>query len=76
LKLLFATAFKAPSFQDLFLMNNGVKVGNFRLGPERINTFEAGLGYSFTSHIRASMNYFYDRIRDKIIIDTGSPKKF
>ncbi|MCR4289290.1 MAG: TonB-dependent receptor [Candidatus Scalindua sp.] len=76
LKLLFATAFKAPSFQEMFLTNNGVKIGNPDLDPEKINTFEAGLGYNFTSHIRASMNYFYNRIRDKIIIDTGSPKKF
>ncbi|KHE93255.1 MAG: TonB-dependent receptor [Candidatus Scalindua rubra] len=76
LKLLFATAFKAPSFQEMFLTNNGVKVGNPSLGPEKINTFEAGLGYNFTSHIRASMNYFYNRIRDKIIIDTGNPNKF
>jgi len=76
LKLLFATAFKAPSFQEMFLTNNGVKVGNPSLDPEKINTFEAGLGYNFTSHIKASMNYFFNRIRDKIIIDTGSPKTF
>ena len=76
LKLLFATAFKAPSFQELFLTNNGVKIGNPNLDPEKINTFEVGLGYNFTSHIRASMNYFFNRIRDKIIIDTGSPKQF
>ncbi len=76
LKLLFATAFKAPSFQELFLTNNGVKVGNPNLDPEKINTFEVGLGYNFTSHISASMNYFFNRIRDKIIVDTGSPKQF
>jgi iron complex outermembrane receptor protein len=76
LKLLFATAFKAPSFQELFLTNNSVKVGNPNLDPEKINTFEIGLGYNVNSRIRASMNYFFNRIRDKIIVDTGSPKKF
>ena len=76
LKLLFATAFKAPSFQELFLTNNSVKVGNPNLDPEKINTFEAGLGYNFTSHIRGNINYFFNRIRDRIIVDTGNPKQF
>ncbi len=76
LKLLFATAFRAPSFQELFLTNNSGKIGNPNLDPEKINTYEIGLGYNFTSHIRASMNFFYNRIRDKIVLDTGSPKQF
>ena len=77
LKLLFATAFKAPSFQELFLANQTVKIGNSSLDPEKINTYEAGLGYNFTSHIKASMNFFYNRIRDRIKLeDTGSPKQF
>jgi iron complex outermembrane receptor protein len=76
LKLLFATAFRAPSFQELFLTNNSVKVGNPNLDPEKINTFEVGLGYNFTSHIRANINYFSNRIRDRIVVDTGSPKRF
>ena len=76
LKLLLATAFKAPSFQELFLTNNSVKIGNPSLDPEKINTFELGLGYNFTKHMSVSMNYFYNRIRDKIILDAGSPKQF
>jgi iron complex outermembrane receptor protein len=76
LKLLFATAFRAPSFQELFLTNNSAKIGNPNLDPEEINTYEIGLGYNFTSHIRASMNYFYNRIRDRIVLDTGSPRQF
>ncbi|MHC4453697.1 MAG: TonB-dependent receptor plug domain-containing protein [Planctomycetota bacterium] len=75
-KFLFATAFRAPSFQELFLTNNSVKVGNPSLDPEKINTYEIGLGYNFTSHITASMNYFYNRIRDRIVVDTGRPGKF
>jgi iron complex outermembrane receptor protein len=75
-KFLFATAFKAPSFQEMFLANNSVKVGNTKLDPEKINTYEIGLGYNFTSHIKGSMNYFFNRIRDRIVVDTGSPRKF
>ncbi len=77
LKLLFATAFKAPSFQELFLVNNAQRVGDPNLDPEKINTFEFGLGYNFTRHIRGNINYFYNRIRDRIILDTAqSPDKF
>jgi iron complex outermembrane receptor protein len=76
LKLLFATAFRAPSFQEMFLTNNSVKVGNPGLDPEKINTFEVGLGYNFTRHIKGNMSFFYNRIRDRIVVDTGSPKRF
>ncbi len=77
LKLLFATAFKAPSFQELFLTNNSVKVGNPNLDPEKINTYEIGLGYNFTNRVRGNINYFYNRIRDRIVVDkTQSPDKF
>ncbi len=76
LKLLFATAFRAPNFNELFFINNPVTVGNPSLDPEKINTFEVGLGYNFTEHIRANVNYFFNRIRDRIVLDAGSPKQF
>ncbi len=77
LKLLFATAFRAPSFQEMFLTNNPQKEGNPDLDPEKINTYEIGIGYNFTKHIRGSINYFFNRIRDRIILDTApSPDKF
>jgi outer membrane receptor for ferrienterochelin and colicins len=77
LKLLFATAFRAPNFQELFLANNPARVGNPNLDPEKINTYEVGLGYNFTRHIRGNINYFFNRIRDRIILDTAqSPDKY
>ncbi|MEE9194189.1 MAG: TonB-dependent receptor, partial [Thermodesulfobacteriota bacterium] len=77
LKLLFATAFRAPSFQELFLTNNPQRVGNPSLDPEKINTYEVGLGYNFTKQLRGNINYFFNRIRDRIILDTAqSPDKF
>lgn len=76
LKLLFATAFRAPSFFEMFITNNPVLVGNPNLDPEKINTFEASLGYNFTKNIRGSINYFFNRIRDKIVFGTGSPQQF
>ena len=77
MKLLLATAFRAPNFQELFLTNNGSREGDPNLDPEKINTFEFGLGYNFTKQIRGNINYFYNRIRDRIILDkTLSPDKF
>ncbi|KHE94042.1 Colicin I receptor precursor [Candidatus Brocadiaceae bacterium S225] len=72
LKLLFATAFRAPNFDELFTINNPVYVGNPNLDPEKINTFEIGLGYNFTKHISANINYFFNRIRDRIVLVENS----
>ncbi len=68
LKLLFATAFRAPDFSELFLLNNPAILGNPNLDPEKINTYEVGLGYNFTNHIRGNINYFFNRIRDRIVL--------
>ena len=77
LKLLFATAFRAPNFQELYLTNKRTRAGDPNLDPEKINTFELGLGYNFTKHIRGNINYFFNRIRDRIILDTTqTPDKF
>ena len=75
LKLLFATAFRAPNFNEMFFVNNPVEIGNPNLDPEKINTFEAGLGYNFTDHLRGNLNYFYNRIRDRIQKDSQSPSQ-
>ena len=76
LKLLFATAFRAPNFNELFFVNNPVLIGNSSLDPEKINTFEVGLGYNFTKHIRGNVNYFFNRIRDRIQLDSQSPAQY
>ncbi len=76
LKLLFATAFRAPNFNELFFINNPSEIGNPSLDPEKINTFEIGLGYNITEHIRGNINYFFNRIRDRIVLDAGSPKQY
>jgi iron complex outermembrane receptor protein len=75
LKVLFATAFRAPNFAELFFVNNPVEIGNPNLDPEKINTFEVGLGYNFTEHIRGNVNYFYNRIRDRIQKDSETPSQ-
>ncbi len=77
LKVLFATAFRAPNFNEMFLVNNSVQIGDPNLDPEKTNTFEVGLGYNFTKQIRGNINYFYNRIRDRIVLpETGSPRQY
>ena len=75
LKLLYATAFRAPNFNELFFVNNPAAIGNPSLDPEKINTFEVGLGYNFTEHVRGNVNYFFNRIRDRIQKDSQSPSQ-
>ena len=53
LKLLFATAFRAPSFQEMFI-NTPVRKGNSGLDPEKINTFEAGLAIILPETLRVT----------------------
>lgn len=77
LKLLFATAFRAPNFQEMFLINNPARLGNPNLDPEKVNTYEIGLGFNFTKRIKGNINYFYNRVRDRIILDTArTPDQF
>lgn len=75
LKLLVATAFRAPNFNELFFVNNPVEIGNPNLDPEKINTFEVGLGYNFTEHVRGNVNYFFNRIRDRIQKNSQTPSQ-
>jgi iron complex outermembrane receptor protein len=73
LKVLFATAFRAPNLVELSAKNNTTELGNPNLDPEKINTFEIGVGYNFTRHIRGNINYFFNRIRDRIVLISGTP---
>ncbi len=68
LKLLFATAFRAPNFREMFLQNNPLLEGNSNLDPEKINTYEFQVGKNFTKYISGSMNFFYNRTRDIIVL--------
>ncbi len=73
LKLLLATAFRAPSYVEMFTANNPSRLGNSDLDPEKINTFEFNLGYNFTKDIRANITYFYNRLRDNIVLGPKTP---
>lgn len=46
-KLFFGSAFRAPSFLELYVRNNPVVKGNSELRPEGVKTFEVGLGFDY-----------------------------
>lgn len=63
------TAFKAPTFNDLYFPNTGFGSGNPNLRPERSRSGEAGLNYQAGAN-RLSATYFENRINDLIVFDT------
>lgn len=72
LKLLYGQAFRAPSFQELYNINNPAQLGNPSLKPEKIVTYEAALGYRLNRHLAASLNYFYSTINKQIDIEQAA----
>jgi len=63
-----ATAFKAPSFNDLYFVSPFFS-GNPDLKPERANNREAALNFDDGAH-RAGLTLFDNRIHDLIAVDS------
>lgn len=76
-KLLFASAFRAPSFTEQFSKNNPVSLGNPNLQPEQIDTAELSFAYSFNPDLIASLTLFEYEAKDMIefIQDENSTTK-
>ncbi|MGR3220087.1 MAG: TonB-dependent receptor plug domain-containing protein, partial [Candidatus Anammoxibacter sp.] len=66
LKLLYGQAFRAPTFSELYGINNPSLLGNSDLKPETVRTYEFELGYKFTDWFSAKTNYFFNVIRNRI----------
>ena len=69
LKLLYGHAFRTPTFADLYMLATS-GVGNENLDPEKVRSFEIGLSHKLSRNINASINYFYNALRD-LILPTG-----
>ncbi len=65
-KLLAGRAFRAPSFQELYNINNPVATGNPNLKPETISTLEAAVAWQPSSAIQLNANVFQYKMRDII----------
>ena len=58
-KLLYGRAFRAPSFAELYNINNPVALGNTNLNPETIDTLELAFDYQPISKVHTGLNLFH-----------------
>ncbi|MDH3600868.1 MAG: TonB-dependent receptor, partial [Candidatus Tectomicrobia bacterium] len=77
LKLLYGSAFRAPTFFELSFDAGQALPGidfasNPDLDPTTLQTIEAALGYT-RQQVRVSANYFYTFARDFIVLTPGLP---
>ncbi|MCF6254860.1 MAG: TonB-dependent receptor [Gammaproteobacteria bacterium] len=66
-KLLYGQAFRAPSFQELYVQNNPIKLGNEDLKPENIQTLELAMDYQHTFDQRYAASVFAYEIDNQIV---------
>jgi iron complex outermembrane receptor protein len=72
-KLLYGSAFRAPTFTDLYQTNNPSFIGNPDIKPEEIQTYEAGIEHHFLNKYTARLSYFYNDINNLITTGGGQP---
>lgn len=57
-KLMYGSAFRAPSFQEMYIINNPTQIGNPTLKPERMENIEFGFDYRPLEGLRLGWNFF------------------
>ncbi|MDO9049381.1 MAG: TonB-dependent receptor [Methylobacter sp.] len=62
LKFSYGTAYRAPSFGELGLVNNPVLLGNPMLKPEEVKTFEAGIIAHPVASLTTQATYYHSAI--------------
>lgn len=65
-KLLYGSAFRAPSFNEMFLINNPSALGNPDVQPEEIDTWEVSFEYKPSFDMRLSINMYQYKAVDLI----------
>ncbi|SFU59145.1 TonB-dependent receptor plug domain-containing protein [Pseudoduganella namucuonensis] len=65
-KLLYGRAFRAPSFNEEFGINNPVNRGNPNLQPETIGTLEAAFAWQASKDLQLNLNVFKYSMQDII----------
>lgn len=70
-KLMYGTAFRAPSFVEQYATGNPVALGNPALMPEKITTLEAAATWQVRHDLQTSLSIFQHEISD-IINQAGS----
>ena len=76
-KLLYGSAFRAPSFAELYFRNNPVTLGNSNLKPEHIDTVELSFNYRATPNLQTTLTLFDYQAQDMIefLSDAGATTK-
>ncbi len=65
-KLIYGRAFRAPSFSELYSINNPVQRGNPALKPERIDTIEAAVTWQAHEALTTKLSLFKYEMKDII----------
>ncbi len=65
-KLLYGRAFRAPSFNEEYGINNPVQRGNPNLRPETISTLEAAFSWQARKDLQLNLNLFQYSMKDII----------
>lgn len=65
-KLMYGTAFRAPSFVEQYATGNPVALGNPDLKPEKVATLEAELTWQVRHDLQTSLSIFQHEISDII----------
>jgi outer membrane receptor for ferrienterochelin and colicins len=66
-KAIHGTAFRAPSFAELYAINNPVATGNANLKPETITTDELAFSWQPLAKLQNNLNFFRYRMRNIIL---------
>ena len=72
-KLLYGRAFRAPSFAELYNINNPVALGNSNLNPETIDTLELAFDYQPINKVRTGLNIFHYHMSNIIHLTPDPP---
>ncbi|WP_374562923.1 TonB-dependent receptor plug domain-containing protein [Ideonella sp.] len=73
-KLLYGSAFRAPSFTELYVINNPAAIGNPDLKPETLRTLEAAFSWQAATNAHLGLNLY--RFRQSDIIRTDNAITF
>ncbi|VAX21872.1 Outer membrane vitamin B12 receptor BtuB, partial [hydrothermal vent metagenome] len=79
IKLLYGEAFRAPTFNELYFMNNPSRIGNPDMDAERMRTYEASVGYNistFSARLTYFNNTITNNIRQMLVPGTRAALKF
>ena len=72
-KAMHGTAFRAPTFSELYSINNPVTVGNPSLQPERITSDELAFSWQQTSRLKSNLNFFHYYMSNIILATATDP---